>query len=279
MLDEAKPDFVFAFGSHKQQPAIAEALIARRVPFSIEKPCGTCLNDVRHVRRAAEAAGIFVSVPFHNRLGGLTQGLAKIAALPTPGLLSAHFRINAGSPLRHTASPWLTDPVVSGGGCLMNLGHHPIDQLLSITGSDVTEVAAQTSGKFLGLMVEDTAVVSLTLADGSLAVVEAGYTHPANPGAHLDLAVSLAHRDFTAARQENVLAVLHRDGRGIELIHAEWRTKLLFTEYVVETLRRAANSLPPVAGLPDLERTVAVIETAYRAAAEHSVVRLPEVVG
>ena len=40
LMDKEKPDFVFAFDMHCRMPALAEAIIERKIPFSIEKPLG-----------------------------------------------------------------------------------------------------------------------------------------------------------------------------------------------------------------------------------------------
>jgi predicted dehydrogenase len=131
LIRYAAPDFVFAFGVHADMPALAIDLIQRRIPFSIEKPCGVRATDVKAVRVLAEAAGVFVSVPFHYRLSDMADALAECVALPSPHFFHFRFRINAGSPLRFTqSSPWLIDPTLSGGGSMMNLAHHPIDFLL-----------------------------------------------------------------------------------------------------------------------------------------------------
>jgi predicted dehydrogenase len=46
LLEREKVDFAFAFGRHSEMPAIAEALIARKIPFALEKPCGVNMSQV-----------------------------------------------------------------------------------------------------------------------------------------------------------------------------------------------------------------------------------------
>ncbi|MDH6148190.1 MULTISPECIES: Gfo/Idh/MocA family protein [Paraburkholderia] len=106
--------------------------------------------------------------------------LEALTALPLSDFESVQFRIIAGSPLRFLdSSPWLIDPVAAGGGCMMNLAHHAIDFVLSINGSAVVEVEAAVSNAALSLLVEDTATLNLRTEDGSLSVIETGYTRPA----------------------------------------------------------------------------------------------------
>src|SRR3954468_10762030 len=54
LIEREEFDFAFVFGSHLEMPRIAELLIRRRVPFLIEKPCGSTLEQVRRLRVLAE---------------------------------------------------------------------------------------------------------------------------------------------------------------------------------------------------------------------------------
>src|SRR5205085_11319579 len=54
--DLLKEDFDFAlvFSRHSEMAGLAEQLIARSIPFLIEKPCGVNFQEVRRVRQLAE---------------------------------------------------------------------------------------------------------------------------------------------------------------------------------------------------------------------------------
>ena len=54
---------------------MAERLIARGIPFLIEKPCGLNLQEVRRVRLLSEKHGVYVSVPFIMRVSDLAARL------------------------------------------------------------------------------------------------------------------------------------------------------------------------------------------------------------
>ena len=47
MCAELRPDFAFALGRHCDMPVLGRFLIEARIPFAMEKPCGTSLDDVR----------------------------------------------------------------------------------------------------------------------------------------------------------------------------------------------------------------------------------------
>lgn len=265
MLDVCRPDFVFAFGMHAAQPDIAARLIERKIPFSIEKPCGLGAAHVRAVREAAQAAGVFASVPFHYRLSAMASTFGKLVPEPSPDFLHFGMRVNGGSPMRHReGSPWLVDPSLAGGGCLMNLGHHPIDWLLQLTSGRPVEVFARASSKLLGLDIEDWAVVQISFSDGTQATIETGYTHPASETSYMDVSLMVGHRSFNALKEGNSLRVSHREPPRSELFSVNWEFKRYFADYARETLLRAEAGDAPIASLHDLERVMQVIDAAYQ---------------
>jgi predicted dehydrogenase len=275
MINEVKPDFVFAFGQHSEMPAIALALLERGIPFSIEKPCGTCSEDVRKVAAAAERTNVFVSIPFHYRLSSMRSSLESAVELPSSEFAELTFRIIAGSPLRFVdSSPWLIDPAAAGGGCMMNLAHHAIDFLLNITGSSATEVEANISSSTLGLDVEDSATMVLRMKDGSIGVIETGYTHPARADSYMEFSFEARHRCFAARSDEEGLSVTRPVEPRSEHVPTNWRFKDYFSAYAVDVIRRYRAGDRPIASLSDLQATMDVVEAAYRSAQELRPVRL-----
>jgi len=265
MLDTVRPDFAFAFGVHAEMPTIAGALIERRIPFSLEKPGGLTQADVSRIRRSAEAASLFASVPFHYRLSGLDNSIRQIATLPSSDFLRWDFRINAGSPVRfRESSPWLIDPRLAGGGCMMNLAHHAIDFLSQAVDSPVVQVSATASHTFLGLEVEDAAVLELTYADETSATVTTGYTHPVSADSYLEFDVAVSHRDFSAERRGPALAVRSREAQTETLIPTDWTFKNYFADYATITIERVARGESPIANLADLESTVEIVQAGYQ---------------
>src|SRR5688572_14075830 len=55
LLERENVEFAFVFGRHSEMPKFAEALIAKRIPFALEKPCGVSMAQVTKLRRLAEA--------------------------------------------------------------------------------------------------------------------------------------------------------------------------------------------------------------------------------
>src|SRR4029450_5732034 len=55
-------DFALVFSRHSEMAGLAERLIARGIPFLIEKPCGLNLQEVRRIRLLSEEHRVYVSV-------------------------------------------------------------------------------------------------------------------------------------------------------------------------------------------------------------------------
>lgn len=177
-VDAPGLDVVFAFGRHVEMPAIARALVERRLPFSLEKPGGLAAADVEAVAEAAERHGVPAAVPFVQRFGPLAEWLARPAPLD-----HAAFRFIAGPPSRYPAAgcAWMLDPAQAGGGCFINLGIHFLDLFARLAGEPIARVAARVHRRAHRTAVEDHAVALLETATGRSATVEVGYLFPSSP--------------------------------------------------------------------------------------------------
>jgi predicted dehydrogenase len=65
MLDEAKPDAVFICLPPGAHGAVEDALIARGIPFFIEKPLATDYAQASDIARKVQRAGLVTSVGYH----------------------------------------------------------------------------------------------------------------------------------------------------------------------------------------------------------------------
>ncbi|MCA0973967.1 hypothetical protein LCL99_05760 [Halomonas denitrificans] len=267
LCESARPDFVFAFGEHARLPTLAGQLIDHHMPFSLEKPGGVDRISVTTLRQRAESSELFVSVPFHYRLSDMAATLDALAPGDHAGIRSMRFDVQARTPLQHSASsPWLVDPERAGGGAAMNLGHHPIDFVLSRMGHELESVEARMSSDCLGLAVEDDACIRLDFSHGRHCDVRVGYNQPVDNAAYMGFAFELEHESFLARLSGDRLWV--EDDRGARAFHlpAQWTFKRHFADYARTTLARYLCQAPPVASLADLERTMWVLEAAYLSA-------------
>jgi predicted dehydrogenase len=249
--------------------AIAKTLVASKVPFALEKPCGVSLSEVASLRDAAERACVHASVPFAFRCSEFFKQVMRRGA---PGACSQMtFKFIVGSPRRYLDAncDWMLDPKIAGGGCTVNLAVHFFDLFKVFSGVVPTVAGAVMSNATHGLQIEDYSAVLLTGGRAS-GVVETGYTFPAAMGA-FDLRFSLRSEGYylTAtgadAAAGDRLVVRGTTGEW-EVIEAPASQVPYYAAFVRETLRRWRKGDPPIADLSDMCDAMEVLEAAYRAA-------------
>ena len=101
LLDREKVDFAFAFGRHSEMPAIAEALIARKIPFALEKPCGINMSQITRLRKLAEEANVYCAIPFIFRISDLLAALKEAEGQIPSNFNYMSFRFIVGAPNRY----------------------------------------------------------------------------------------------------------------------------------------------------------------------------------
>ncbi|HEX2134754.1 MAG TPA: Gfo/Idh/MocA family oxidoreductase, partial [Microvirga sp.] len=136
-----------------------------------QKPLGRTAAEARAVVDAARAADRLLAVDLSYRF---TEGMRRIREAVRSGELG---RVYAADLVFHNAygpdKPWFYDPVLSGGGCVMDLGVHLVDLALWVLDfPTVEEVSARlfAGGEPLGRrpdQVEDYAIATLELQTGA----------------------------------------------------------------------------------------------------------------
>ena len=262
MCAQTRPDFVFVLGRHCDMAEVGRDLIAQRIPFAIEKPCGLNAWEVADLASRAAAAGAFVAVPFVLRQSQMMQAIHETAADEPVHYLSFKFVGGSVDRYRQTGCEWMLERRLSGGGCLLNLGVHFLDLARVLFGAMQPVVAgAMISNALEGLDTEDHAVVLLR-AGGSACLVEVGYTYPA-PHMSFDMhfSVRTAHHHF-AAKDSEALEILTaaqaRDLRPMPMTNVPY-----YPLFVRDVVARAASGRPPVADLSDMADVMTMVEAAY----------------
>lgn len=155
-----------------------------------QKPLARTALETSKVLHAARKADRLLAVDFSYRY---TDGFQKIHELARSGNLGD---IYAADLVFHNAygpdKPWFYDATLSGGGCLMDLGSHLIDLALWVL--DFPAIRAVSSSIYCGGCklngteheVEDYAVASLGLENGSIVRIACSWNLPAGQDAVIE---------------------------------------------------------------------------------------------
>ncbi|MBR5661886.1 MAG: Gfo/Idh/MocA family oxidoreductase [Bacteroidales bacterium] len=127
MLDATKPEAVVAYGSIKEHLAVVEACAPRGIHVMVEKPLATTLKDARKMADLARKHGILLLTNYETTWYASNH---YVKAQVDAGKIGDIFRIEVydghQGPVEIGCSKkfldWLTDPVLNGGGAVMDFG-------------------------------------------------------------------------------------------------------------------------------------------------------------
>jgi len=255
LVDLPDLGLAFVFGPHSGMAEKCLALIERGIPVVVEKPLGTSLAELVQVRKAAEAAGVPVTVPFVQRDGPTDRWLAK-AGRPTYQRIS----FIAGPPSRYleNGNPWMVDPAAAGGGCLANLAPHFVDLFLQGTSEPAVTVDSRLSSVLHGAGVEDHASLIMTTPSGREAIIEVGYAFPDSPLKRYCSFTSAGEAGFASVDSDGSATFTTLDG-ATESAVIDVDSDPLYDQFVrrvARTLKDGFRGLPTLAQLEDAMRPI-----------------------
>ncbi|HUF33632.1 MAG TPA: Gfo/Idh/MocA family oxidoreductase [Acidimicrobiales bacterium] len=161
-----------------------EAVLAAGKHVICEKPLVGSLAALDRVVAAEAASGRRVMPIFQYRWG---HGLQKLKHLVDAGVAGDAHTANVEVSWRRRADyyavPWRGRWQTELGGVLLSHAVHALD-MLTYVGAPVAQVFARTATRVNPIEVEDCAVASLELADGSLASISATLGSPAEITRH-----------------------------------------------------------------------------------------------
>jgi UDP-N-acetylglucosamine 3-dehydrogenase len=146
----------------------------------LEKPAALTMNEIDLIRSAMKASGRLIIVGFSHRF---QRGNRKIRRILQSGTIGEPYMIRLR--LAHTGpfpgwakDDWFYDPKLAGGGAMLDLGIHMIDQALWLMGP-VRSVQASAGTLRKNIQVDDNAVLLLEFAQNALGYIEVSWTSPA----------------------------------------------------------------------------------------------------
>lgn len=143
-----------------------------------EKPLATTVEQAKEMVEAFERKGLRL---MYAEDWNFAPALVRAKQIVDEGAIGDILYVKAKETHNGSHSPFAQKLSFCGGGALLHLGCHPAAFIRHLTGQEVVEVVAQTSGgleKNLvhhGLEGEDLGVAVLTLANGTFGVIEGNY--------------------------------------------------------------------------------------------------------
>jgi predicted dehydrogenase len=277
MIQQVQPDFVFAFGRHRDMPEIAAYLINENIPFAMEKPMGISLSDVEDLRLLAEQKAAFIAVPFVFRYSPINDAINDLRATQEFGeITNGYFRFIAGPPSRYTKSDnsWLLDQSLSGGGCTINLGVHFLDFSLSLLGMHrVDRVYAVTSSRKYNTPVEDFSTVVLSTKDDIVCTIETGYAYPSDQThpRHFEFCLNTT-KGYMEIHEGEYIWAGHNGSRIERKIVTD--TDLFYPMFVKQTLNDFARGKRPTSSVKEMAAVMELIDAVYLSGRERRAVSI-----
>ena len=261
LLDEIKPDFVFAFAPHFEMPALADALLERDIPFSMEKPMGLCSGDVERIIEKAEKKQVFVAVPFVWRYSELIRGF-KERVCPED-IVHLAFRFVAGPPSRYLAtSPWMLETKTAGGGCMTNLGVHFLDMAMYLTDCSDAKVLASCYQRQCEYDIECYASSLLQFATGASMSLETGYAYPMEVTQRDNRWNIVTKNGYFTLEQDYFEERVYGEKTIRRVMSTD--SDVYYPIFVRETLRQYLAGERPLAGLPEMLSVSRVLDEMNR---------------
>jgi len=184
LLDAEHPDAIIVCTPPDTHPDIALTAIGERVAVLCEKPLATRIGPAQTMMAAAKAAGVPLTMATKFRfVDDIVRAQQLVAAGALGELIQLENRFASRVDMR---TRWNSDPVVSGGGVLIDNGTHSVDIARSFLGP-IHEVLVVEGPKVQDLEVEDSVQVLLRAASGATATIDLSWSYDHATDAYLEL--------------------------------------------------------------------------------------------
>jgi predicted dehydrogenase len=288
LWDGPAHDLVVVATPNTSHAPLATAAIDRGLPVVIDKPLAVSSEEAQALVRAAEQAGVMLTVFQNRRWDSDHLTLRRLMGQGKLGdILRYESRFERWRP-EADASAWRAADPDQGGGQLLDLGSHLVDQALQLFGP-VTHIYAEVAG-LRGLQADDDAFLALRHAAGPISHLRASALTAA-PGPRLRVLGTRA--GFTIEgldSQEDALRAGRRPdtdpswgseprsswghlvrGESREIVESQRGDWPRFYALVAEALRGAG---PPPVDPWDAVETLRILDLARQSAVTSSVLEL-----
>jgi predicted dehydrogenase len=178
-LLEAKPDGVILCTENNRHRPLVDMAASRGINILCEKPIATTLEDAQAIVDICDKAGVLLMTAFPLRF---SAPILEIKARLDNGDFGDVYCFNGTNrgelPTKHRA--WFVDPVLAGGGAIMDHTVHLVDIMRWFTGSEVATMYARSNKIFHAdeVEVETGALEMLTFENGVFVTIDASWSRP-----------------------------------------------------------------------------------------------------
>lgn len=159
-LAGAHPDVVVVSTTHDALAPAAISCLAAGAHVLVEKPAGLSVGDVDRIAMAADRAKRLVKVGFNHRFHpGIKRAISEARSGKWGPVMFMRARYGHGGRLGYERE-WRADPLLSGGGELIDQGMHLIDLSNALFGPLALQ-GASVHTNYWDMDVDDNAVVLL----------------------------------------------------------------------------------------------------------------------
>lgn len=274
MLTREKLDAVDIVTRQDTHRALCEAAIARGIATIVQKPFAPTWEDCTAIVEAAERAGVWLAVHENFRFQAPMRHVRRVldsGAVGTPNW--ARIRFRTGFDVYKTQPYFLTEERLA----IADIGIHMLDLARFFLG-EVEHVSAETQRRNPRVRAEDTATMLLRHASGAVSVVECTYESRRQPDPFPETLLVIEASDGAVALDRNCRMTVTSGGEartedaGSALLswtshpwHVAQQGVIGACRHFLECLQEGRPA--ETSGMDNL-KTYALVEAAYRAAAE-----------
>ncbi|OJV11856.1 MAG: hypothetical protein BGO12_08525 [Verrucomicrobia bacterium 61-8] len=224
----------------------------------VEKPVVTDLAELATVKDAAQAAGRIV-FPAHNFVyrGAVRQAKEILESGALGRIIHSSF-ISTHTISPAHASGWRSRKALAKGGALMDSGHHLVYQMIYLLGYPKTIKGLKANIVLTGMECEDTALVNVQFADGSVATLMQSWA------SGMDFGTS-GIRILGEKGNLTITDALYFNG---EKLTGDVEYGDSFVRQAEAFVHSVKTGTPPLSTLDDAEKTLKLIYASYADAEE-----------
>ncbi|OPX21484.1 MAG: hypothetical protein B1H02_07570 [Candidatus Latescibacteria bacterium 4484_107] len=133
-----------------------------------EKPMAINAEQCREMIAACRENGVKLMIAYYRRTYPIVQKIKQLleeGVVGTPMLVRVNLTGYYNPPAPNAPGEWRSDPAISGGGVMFDVGSHRLDVMVYLLG-EVEKVAAFSETLHCGYKAEDSAVLSMKLGNG-----------------------------------------------------------------------------------------------------------------